>query len=187
MYNRLFALSVVKVAKTRLHRTRCGWYGSEGRSSVPASDLGKGKGGVRTPSNIYILVTHSPVFKPRGDLPHENGPKDAGHLHPTVHDATLAPWQDNRMRTPCPNCGKRVRTSVTSFGAFRVLVWSCEGEEITRCPRRGNKLIIGRPRGGWLSIAVSLARSSRAHCPNKVEISWDPPPFSRNGGFTRWG
>jgi hypothetical protein len=31
-----FALSVVKVAKNRLHRTPGGWYGSCSRSSVPA-------------------------------------------------------------------------------------------------------------------------------------------------------
>ena len=29
-------------------------------------------------SDTYILAAHSPVFKPRGDLLHDNEPKDAG-------------------------------------------------------------------------------------------------------------
>ena len=95
---------------------------------------------MRAPSNTYILTTLSPVFNPREALPHDNGPKDAGHLHPTVHDATLVPWQDNPMRTPCPNCGKWLRTTVVNVGSFRVLRWSCDGEEITRCPRCGTEL-----------------------------------------------
>jgi predicted RNA-binding Zn-ribbon protein involved in translation (DUF1610 family) len=44
------------------------------------------------------------------------------------------------METPCPNCGKRLRTAVVNVGAFRVLRWSCDGEEITRCPRCGTEL-----------------------------------------------
>lgn len=44
------------------------------------------------------------------------------------------------METPCPRCGKRLRTSVVSVGGFRVLRWSCDGEEITRCPRCGTEL-----------------------------------------------
>ena len=35
-------------------------------------------------SNTYILAARSPVFKPRSDLPHDNEPKDAGQLHPTM-------------------------------------------------------------------------------------------------------
>jgi|ERR671910_1290735 hypothetical protein len=101
----------------------------------------------RAPSNVPILTPCSRGFNTCGDQRGENGPKDANHLHPTMHDATLAPWQDNRMRTPCPNCGKRLRTSVVTFGAFRVLSWSCEGEEITRCPWCGTKLTTGMPRG----------------------------------------
>jgi hypothetical protein len=57
------------------------------RISVPASDMEKGKGGARTPSNAYILAAHSLGINPCDALPRDIGPKDAGHLHPTVHDA----------------------------------------------------------------------------------------------------
>jgi hypothetical protein len=78
--------------------------------------MGKGKGGARTPSNTYILAAHSLGINPCDALPRDIGPKDAGQVHPTVHDATPAPSHDNRMRTPCPNCGKRLCTSAANFG-----------------------------------------------------------------------
>jgi predicted RNA-binding Zn-ribbon protein involved in translation (DUF1610 family) len=50
------------------------------------------------------------------------------------------------MWIPCPNCGKSLHTTVVNVGGFRVLRWSCDEEEITRCPRCGTKLTTGRPR-----------------------------------------
>ena len=72
-----FALSVVKVAKTRLHRTPLGGT-VRSRISVSASDMGKGKGGVRTPSNTYILAANSLGINSCDALPRDIGPKDAG-------------------------------------------------------------------------------------------------------------
>ncbi len=66
--------------------TRCSPRG-QGIALTPRAD--KKKSGARSigenrerrsadTSNTYILAAHSPVFKPRSDLPHDNGPKDAG-------------------------------------------------------------------------------------------------------------
>ena len=44
------------------------------------------------------------------------------------------------MRTPCPSCGRSLHTSVVNVGGFRVLRWSCDAEEIDRCPRCGTEL-----------------------------------------------
>jgi hypothetical protein len=116
---------------------------------VPASKVGKGKGGARTPSNTYILAAHTRLVNLCCDALGKNASECADVLHTLMHDLGRSAWQYELMIRMCRRCGHRVRAEggvADGRGALSYVdderTSGSYGKHVARCPGCGQRLVV---------------------------------------------